>query len=129
MVRQPHSSDISQQPIDMSFPDISPEAALPRLANASGTRGIAVPYRDGPSQDVPATEADHDYTEGATQKEIEEVLRQHKAEEVAHLGESSMGMGDEGPNDGQSKLAIPEGKIDDGLHLSILLYRNHACNL
>lgn len=85
----------------MSFPDISAEAALPRWANASGSQPI--PYRDGAPQDVPA-EADHDYTEGATQREIEEVLRQHKAEEVAHLGESSMGMGDEGPNDGQSGL-------------------------
>lgn len=86
----------------MSFPDISPEAALPRFANAPGSQRI--PYRDGVSQDVAATEVEHDYTEGATQGEIEEVLRQHKAEEVALLGESAMGMGDEGPNDGKSNL-------------------------
>jgi hypothetical protein len=87
---------------NMSFPDISPEAALPRLANASGSQRI--PYRDGASQTVAAADVDHDYTEGATPGEIEEVLRQHEAEEVAHLGESAMGMGGEGPNDGESSL-------------------------
>jgi hypothetical protein len=87
----------------MSFPDISPEAALPRHIGASGSQSTTPPYRDGSPQAV-VTEENHDYTEGATQKEIEEVMRQHEAEEVAHIGEGSTGMGDEGPNDGKSRL-------------------------
>ena len=85
----------------MSFPGISPEAALSRNIGASGSQPHNTPYRDGSAQ-AAVTEDNHDYTEGATAKEIEEVMRQHKAEEVAHLGEGPTGMGDEGPNEGLS---------------------------
>ncbi|KAJ9112557.1 hypothetical protein QFC19_000574 [Naganishia cerealis] len=91
----------------MSFPDISPEAALPRYINTSGSQASTMPYRDGHAQ-VNASEENHDYTEGATEKEIQEVLKQHKAEEVAHLGEGSTGLGDEGPND-ETTHAIFDG--------------------
>jgi hypothetical protein len=110
----------------MSFPDISPEAALPRYVNGSGSRAMPMPYRDGHDQ-VNAAEANHDYTEGATEKEIQEVLKQHKDEEVAHLGEGSTGMGDEGPNDGKSHIAF----FSVGpLSYSICSCRNrdHACH-
>ncbi|KAJ9123150.1 hypothetical protein QFC22_001343 [Naganishia vaughanmartiniae] len=92
----------------MSFPDISQEAALPRYVNGSGSRATPMPYRDGHDQVNAVDEANHDYTEGATEKEIQEVLKQHKDEEVAHLGESSTGMGDEGPND-ETTHAIFDG--------------------
>ena len=91
----------------MSFPDISPEAALSRHIGASGSQAQNTPYRDGSPQ-AAVNEESHDYTEGATAKEIEEVMRQHKAEEVAHLGEGSTGMGDEGPNEGLSAYAYDD---------------------
>lgn len=111
----------------MSFPDISPEAALPRYVNGSSSRAISMPYRDGHDQ-VNAAEANHDYTEGATEKEIQEVLKQHKDEEVAHLGESSTGMGDEGPNDGRSTQVSLRSRTAHS-RCSVLRNRNHTCDL
>jgi hypothetical protein len=113
----------------MSFPDISPEAALPRHIGASGSQSTTPPYRDGSPQAAVA-EVNHDYTEGATQKEIEEVMRQHEAEEVAHIGEGSTGMGDEGPNDGKSRLTLWVAALSIcSSKFPFSLCRNYACYL